>query len=73
MELFAAPPLAAMLEPDPVPGRLRKPGWFYLGVRERRGRVSVRNTASENWKKTVSIGCNRDARGEKERRKQNEK
>jgi hypothetical protein len=28
MELFAAPPLAAMLEPDPVPGRLRKPSDF---------------------------------------------
>jgi len=25
MELFGAAPLAAILDPDPVPGRLRKP------------------------------------------------
>ena len=53
MELFEPPPLAAMLDPDPVPGRLRKPA-SSRAEGERNARVSGRERTETE--KQNSIG-----------------
>ena len=48
MELFEPPPLAAMLDPDPVPGRLRKPASRAWKERETRALADGKGQKQRN-------------------------
>ena len=67
MELFAAPPLAAMLEPDPVPGRLRKPSELFGCKRKKRTCERKKHRVGELEKNGLDRMQSRRARREREK------